>query len=102
MKLRKLVESGFTLLEIVVTGGIIGVVGVMALSMLNIGMILGAKNTAVNTAHQQARTAMLQMVTDIHSAISLPYLVDVNNNQLPANTTTAAPGIGFQLYSIGP
>jgi hypothetical protein len=30
--------------------------------MLNVGLILGAKNTAVNTAHQQARAAMLQFV----------------------------------------
>jgi hypothetical protein len=57
--------------------GLIGVLGLAIYSMLNIGMILGAKNTAVNTAHQQARVAMLQMVQDIHSAVSLPALTDV-------------------------
>ena len=65
--------------------------------------ILGAKNTAVNTAHQQARTAMLQMIQDLHSAVSLPALSDVNHVPLvnPA-PNTAAPGISFQLWSTGP
>jgi hypothetical protein len=71
--------------------------------MLNLGMILGAKNSAVNTAHQQARVAMLQLVQDLHSCVSLPALTDVNSVPLinpPPGTT--APGISFQLWAGGP
>jgi prepilin-type N-terminal cleavage/methylation domain-containing protein len=95
--------SGLTLIEVMMAMGLLGVFGIAVYSMLNIGMILGAKNTAVNSAHQQARTAMLQMVQDLHSAVSLPALTDVNHAFLanPA-PNTAAPGIAFQLWSAGP
>jgi hypothetical protein len=95
--------SGLSLIEVTMAMGLLGVFGIAVYSMLNIGMILGAKNTAVNTAHQQARTAMLQMVQDLHSAVSLPALTDVNGVALvnPA-PNTAAPGISFQLWSAGP
>jgi hypothetical protein len=81
----------------------IGSVGLAIYSMLNVGMILGAKNTAVNTAHQQARVAMLQLIQDLHSCVSLPALCDVNSVPLvnPA-PNTAAPGISFQLWAGGP
>jgi hypothetical protein len=87
-------------------------VGLVIYALLNIGTILASKNIAVNTAHQQARTAMLQMVQDLHGSVSLPQLVDINGNPSPtpdpnASPTatpspTAAPGIAFQLFSSGP
>ncbi len=94
---------GTTLLELSIAISLIGVVGLSIYSILNVGMILGAKNTAVNTAHQQARVAMLQMVQDLHAAISLPALTDANSVPLtnPA-PNTAAPGISFQLWAGGP
>ncbi len=70
--------------------GLVGVLGLVIYSLLNIGTILGAKNTAVNTAHQQARVAMLEMMQDLHSSISLPALVNVNGTQ--------AAGISFQQW----
>ena len=95
--------SGLSLVEVTMAMGLLGVFGIAVYSMLNVGMILGAKNTAVNSAHQQARSAMLQMIHDLHSAVSLPALIDVNGNALvnPA-PNTAAPGISFQLWSAGP
>lgn len=93
-------NRGFTLVEIVFTTVLIGVLGLIIYSLLNIGTILGAKNTAVNTAHQQARTAMLQMVQDLHSAISLPYLVDASKAVVSGQGPAA--GISFQLFSGGP
>lgn len=83
--------------------GLIGVIGLSIFAMLNLGMILGAKNTAVNTAHQQARVAMLQLVEDLHSAVSLPALTDANAVPIvnpPPNTSAA--GISFQLWAGGP
>ncbi|MGH8092242.1 MAG: PulJ/GspJ family protein [Chthoniobacterales bacterium] len=92
-----------TLLELSIAMGLIGIVGLSIFSMLNVGMILGAKNSAVNTAHQEARVAMLELVQDLHSSVSLPALTDANAVPLvdpPPNT--AAAGISFQLWAAGP
>lgn len=106
MKIHSPSQSGLTLVELSVTAGLIGVLGLIIYSLLNIGTILGAKNTATNTAHQQARVAMLEMVQDLHCAVSLPQLVDVNGIPMPtpAPSTTPAPaaGIAFQQWSMGP
>jgi hypothetical protein len=93
-------RSGRTIVELVITIGIMGVVAVTIYSLLMTGTILGAKNTAVNTAHQQARTAMLQMVQDLHSTVSLPQLVDASGNGIAGGGPAA--GISFQLWSMGP
>ncbi len=92
-----------TLLELSIAMVLIGAVGLAIYSMLNVGMILGAKNSAVNTAHQQARIAMLQLVQNIHSCISLPALTDANSVPLiDPPPDTAAAGISFQLWAAGP
>jgi hypothetical protein len=105
-------KSGTTLVETIFTTVLIGVVGLVIYALLNIGTILASKNVAVNTAHQQARTAMLQMVQDLHASVSLPQLVDINGSPSPTPdpsasptatpTPTAAPGIAFQLFASGP
>ena len=99
-------SRGYTLIEVLFTAALIGVVGLLIYSLLITGTILGAKNTAINTAHQQARMAMLEMVLDLHSAISLPQLTDQNGVPLPAPSPGASPpaaqGISFQLWSQGP
>jgi hypothetical protein len=90
MKIHSSSRSGLTLIELSVTAGLVGVLGLIIYSLLNVGTVLGAKNTATNTAHQQARVAMLQMVQDLHSAVSLPALVGVVGTQ--------ASGISFQQW----
>jgi prepilin-type N-terminal cleavage/methylation domain-containing protein len=92
---------GFTLVELMVTSTLIGVVGLVLYSLLNISMILGAKNTAINTAHQQARVAMIDMLQDIHSAVSLPALSDSSGTPYSSAPSNAA-GISFQEWSSGP
>ena len=69
-------------------------------ALLNVSMNQFAKNIAVNLAHQQARVAVLHMEQDIHSAVSLPQLVDANRQ--PIATTGPAAGISFQLFAAGP
>ena len=76
MKIHLPSRSGLTLIEMSVTAGLVGVLGLIIYSLLNMGTILGAKNTATNTAHQQARIAMLEIFQDLHAAVSLPQLVD--------------------------
>jgi hypothetical protein len=90
MKIQRPNRSALTLIEISITTGVVGVVGLVIYALLNIGTILGAKNTATNTAHQQARIAMIEMIQNLHSAVSLPALTGVVANQ--------ASGISFQQW----
>ena len=93
-------NRGYTLIEIGFSSAVFSIVGATLYSIVNMTTILGAKNTAINTAHEQARTAMVQMLQDLHSAISLPYLLDANGNQISG--AGPAAGIGFQQWSSGP
>ncbi len=95
-------RSGLTIVELMVTTVLIGVLGLIIFSLLNTGTILGAKNTAVNTAHQEARIAMLQMTKNLHSAVSPLVLYDPATPNTPAPADGLAPGILFQLWAGGP
>jgi hypothetical protein len=88
------------MIEAAISSSVFSVVGLTLCSLVNTTTILGAKNTALNTAHQQARTAMVQMLQDLHSSISLPSLVDTNGNQVSG--AGPAAGIAFQEWSSGP
>ena len=90
-------SHAFTLIETLFTAVLIGVLGLLVYSLLNIGTILGAKNSAVNVAHQTARIAMLQMTQDFHSAVSPFQLVDANGNNVAG--TGPAEGVAFHLWS---
>jgi len=93
---------GFTLVEIMFTTVLIGVVGLVLYSILYTSTVLGAKNTAVNVAHQQARVAMVDMLQDLHSSVSLPALSDSTGTAYPSPAPAAAEGISFQIWSSGP
>ena len=93
---------GFTLIELMFTTVLIGVLGLIIYSLLNTGMVLGAKNTAVNTAHQQARVAMLEMLQNLHSSVSVPALADASGTPYPSPVPASAEGIAFQQWRSGP
>ncbi len=98
---------GFTLPEILVSMGITAIVGLMIFLVLNSGMVLYAKNTAVNTAHQQARAGVDEMLQNIHSSVSIPALVDATLQPIAnildgSGNPVTAPGISFQSFSAGP
>ena len=95
--------DGFTLVELMVTTAVIGVVGLALYSLLNINMILGAKNTAINTTHEQARVVMLEMLRDLHSAVSVPALADSTGAPYSSPPVSGfAEGISFQKWASGP
>lgn len=94
MRIHSSSRSGLSVVELSITSGVVGVFGLVVYSLLNIGTVLGAKNTATNTAHQQARVAMLKMIEDLHSAVSLPKLEGVSGSQ--------ASGISFQQWGARP
>ena len=93
---------GFKLIELMFTTVLIGALGLMIYSLLYTGMVLGAKNSAVNTAHQQARIAMVEMLQNLHSSVSLPALANASGTPYPSPAPTAAEGIAFQQWSSGP
>ena len=85
-----------------VTMGVMTIVGAMVFLVLNSGMVLYAKNTAVNSAHQQARAGVDQMLANIHSSVSIPELVDTNLQPIAAPGSGPAPGICYQTFTGGP
>lgn len=96
-------RAGLTLVEMMITTVLIGALGLIIYSLLSTGTILGAKNTAVNTAHQQARAALLQMTQTLHSAVSVPQLLYTSPTPTPVpGVIPPAEGISFQSWANGP
>jgi prepilin-type N-terminal cleavage/methylation domain-containing protein len=97
---------GFTLPEMLVTMSIMTLVGLMIFLVLNSGMVLYAKNTAVNSAHQQARAGVDQMLANLHSSVSIPQLTDTNLQPVSEVDSNGQPlpaaGISFQTFNAGP
>ena len=92
-------NRAYTLVEMMVTLGVIGITGGIIFLVLNSGFVLFAKNTEMNVGHEQARIAILQMQRNVHSAVSVPQLVDVNLNPVASGQ---AAGVSFQLFALGP
>jgi len=86
---------GFTLVETVMAMASVGFVGLSIFYTLYYGLLLFTKNTAMNVSHQEARNALLQLETDIHSAVSAPSLTDSNGVMITG--TSPSPGVEFQV-----
>ncbi|MEA3207277.1 MAG: hypothetical protein QOE70_334 [Chthoniobacter sp.] len=91
---------GLALIELLVATAVMMIVGGLVFYTFNAGLVLFAKNTSVNVAHQQARVAVLNMEQDLHAAISIPQLTDANRNAIVGSGP--APGISFQMFAAGP
>ena len=81
------VDTAFTLAEVMIALGMLGLVGACAAYFFLNGTILAAKNTAENLAHDQNRIAVKRLVHDIHAAISTPQLGKIVPGNLAANPT---------------
>jgi hypothetical protein len=73
-------EAGFTAAEMVVSTMVMAILGIVFLNVLNSGMILYAKNTAVNSAHEEGRQGLNRFVRDLHAAVSVPQLRNNNHD----------------------
>ncbi len=89
-------NAAFTLVEMSIATGAITLTGLVIFLVLNSGFILSSKNTAVNVAHQQARSALLQLEQDLHNAVSLPQLVDATRTVVSGQGPSA--GVSFQVF----
>jgi len=91
-------RAAFTMVELMVTTAAFALAGGVIYEVLTNGMVLSAKNSAVNLAHQQTRQAADRIIRDIHNSISVPVLLDVNRVALH-NSVGPAEGIAFMLKS---
>jgi len=89
-------QSGFTAAEMVVSTMIMAILGIVFIQVLNSGIVLYAKNTAVNKAHEEARNGVSRLTRDIHAAVSVPQL---RNATVDANHTV---GSSFGVVSSTP
>src|SRR5207302_2107385 len=93
------------------------ILGIVFIEVLRSGVVLYAKNTAVNSAHEEAREGIIRLTRDIHASISVPQLRTANADSLlpsntasivsstPASGATTAPmaaGVSFQDVLLGP
>jgi hypothetical protein len=84
--------------------------GLAFFQVLQSGLTLTAKNTAVNAAHEEARQGVLRLTRDIHAAISVPQLRNtsyavVSSTPVPGSSNPTAPtaaGVSFQNIASGP
>jgi hypothetical protein len=111
MKLnRKSAESGFSLGEMGVAVGVAALLGLCFFQVLQSGLTLAAKNTAVNAAHEEAKQGVLRLTRDIHASISVPQLRDnsfavISSTPVPGSSNPVAPtaaAVSFQNISSGP
>ena len=88
--------------------GVMGLLGLVFFQVLQSGLVLSAKNTAVNAAHEEARQGIVRMTRDIHASISVPQLRDtsfavVSSTPAPGSSTPpSAAGVSFQNIAYGP
>ena len=94
-------RKAFTLVEVAVTTTLASLTGYAGYSVLHVGLMLFAKNSAINVSHQQARRALLRMENDFHASTSQVQLTDRDGVPLPTSTGPEA-GISFQISVGGP
>lgn len=104
-------EHGFTFAEMGIALGVLSLLGLVFFQVLQSGLTLSAKNTAVNAAHEEARQGIMRLTRDIHASVSVPQLRDssfavVSSTPIPGAspgvTPPTAAGISFQNVAIGP
>src|SRR5437016_13804395 len=108
-------QHGFTAAEMVISTMVMAILGIVFLQVLNSGMILYAKNTAVNSAHEESREGINRLSRDIHASVSVPQLRNsthdgtytvagsfavVSSNPVGGVPPTAA-GVSFQNVTPG-
>lgn len=104
-------ESAFTFAEMGIALGVLSLLGLVFFQVLQSGLILSAKNTAVNAAHEEARQGIMRLTRDIHASVSVPQLRNTSlavvsstpsPSASPGATPPTAAGVSFQNVAIGP
>jgi len=99
-------EGGFSVGEMGVAVGVLGLLGLVFFQVLQSGLVLFSKNTAVNVAHEEARQGVLRLTRDIHAAVSVPQLRNnsfaVVSSDPVSGIAPPAAGVSFQNIASGP
>src|SRR6266576_2075109 len=102
---RHKAEGAFTVAEMGIAVGVLGLLGLMFFQVLQSGLTLSAKNTAVNSAHEEAKQGVQRLTRDLHASVSVPQLRDTSFNVVdstlspsasPSATPPTAAGVSFQ------
>ncbi|MEY2562475.1 MAG: hypothetical protein QOH88_668 [Verrucomicrobiota bacterium] len=98
--------AGFSVGEMMIAVGVMSLMGAVFFTVLKSGLVLSAKNTAVNAAHAEARDGVLRLTRDIHASISVPQLRDTSFAVLSSQPVSGVPpkaaGVSFQNIASGP
>ena len=86
-------SRGYTVAEMLIASGVLMLLGLVFFQVLQSGLILFSKNTAINISHEQARQGLNRMVRDIHGAVSVPELrlLDVTTSPISLPTPNPSP-----------
>lgn len=110
-------RGAYTVAEMVIASAVLILLGLVFFRVLQSGLLLFTKNTAVNIAHEEARNGVNRMVRDIHAAVSVPELrnLDVTTNPVSLPTPSPSPtpvsgnatapmfaAVSFQNVASGP
>jgi type II secretory pathway pseudopilin PulG len=96
-------RSGFTVGEMMVAVGVLGLLGLVFFSVLKSGIVLFAKNTAVNLAHEEARQGINRLTRDIHASVSMPQLCNLDSTTNPISLPAPNPSpIPISGVAVGP
>jgi type II secretory pathway pseudopilin PulG len=93
-RFKKLKRAAFTLIELMVSTGVVTIAGTGIFLALQSGLNLYAKNTSVNVAHQQLLKAVQRISRDAHAAVDVPELLDAS---LTVVANGPAAGVSFQI-----
>jgi prepilin-type N-terminal cleavage/methylation domain-containing protein len=101
-------SHGYTLVEIMIAVSVVAVTVGGVFECLTAGLNLYSKNVAMNSTHEEGRRGLNRLVRDIHSAVSVPQLIDGNFNAIDtqpvdgSGTPTGTAGVMFQIVAHGP
>ncbi len=90
-------SRAFTLVELAISIGMLGIVAGVIYTVLNGGMILFSKNIATNHSNLTARAASIRLVQDLHESIGRPELVNLPGSSFQNATNTTAQGVRFPV-----
>lgn len=93
MQRRSSRAAAFTLVEILVTLSLSGVLAAIVYGVATEALVSFAKNVSINKSYGDARLALERIAVTLQSAGHLPILVDANGAP-----TTAAPAAGIRFY----
>ena len=92
---RSRAQRAFSLAEMMIGMIIMSVVAGMAYLVLNTGLVLYAKNFALNHTHREGRQVFEKVCAQIHDAVATPDLLDANGETVSG--TGPAAGVRFTM-----